>query len=233
MSDLEKNRARNKTLWIFQRVLISIGVLAVIYVFWLVLAPECYKLGKTGKIITLAILISALGFLLFAFIDLVVVQFWIKEGFPSDFHKIHLWNGCRCSVCGKNRDKKHDWNGCICRICGERRDKNHNWNGCKCTVCGEVRDEQHTWGGCKCTVCGKQKPVEDPSHQWNETGCVCMHCGKQNHSFEVKEYESPGTCIWAVSEPCTHCSDCSEQPEIMRYEVHTCTKCGYSYETDL
>ena len=31
----------------------------------------------------------------------------------------HLWNGCRCTVCGMLRDRGHQKEGCLCAVCGK------------------------------------------------------------------------------------------------------------------
>ena len=31
----------------------------------------------------------------------------------------HNWDGCKCTVCGKTRDKGHVFNGCTCEKCGK------------------------------------------------------------------------------------------------------------------
>ena len=60
---------------------------------------------------------------------------------------LHRWQGCKCSACGKTRDKGHDWTrDCErCEACGTTRAEAHVWNGCRCSACGMGRDEGHQW----------------------------------------------------------------------------------------
>ena len=91
----------------------------------------------------------------------------------------HKWNGCKCSYCGKVRDKLHDLDLCKgkCLCCGKMlQAEEHEWNDCKCAKCGKTRDERHKWthveGTCdeKCTTCGKEKVF----HSWDDLKCsVC------------------------------------------------------------
>ena len=53
----------------------------------------------------------------------------------------HKWNGCKCSKCGKIRDKGHNWNNCKCETCGTVTFKHKfvtvkGGNGIRCEVCG-------------------------------------------------------------------------------------------------
>ncbi len=54
----------------------------------------------------------------------------------------HKWVGCKCSTCGKTRNKGHDWSkDCeSCSQCGKTRSNCHAWNSIRCTQCGKSRD---------------------------------------------------------------------------------------------
>jgi hypothetical protein len=104
----------------------------------------------------------------------------------------HIWNGCKCIMCGELRNEEHSWNGCLCTQCGKHRNEEHNWNGCQCTKCGKIRDRDHDWSkncetcsicfmtrkqfhkwdGCKCTICGATRNQE---HKW--VNGICNICG--------------------------------------------------------
>ena len=62
---------------------------------------------------------------------------------------IHNWNGCKCSKCGKERDKEHDWNSNCerCERCGRTRNGAHNLRNCKCSKCGMIIHDMQT---CSC-----------------------------------------------------------------------------------
>ena len=70
-----------------------------------------------------------------------------------------------CAECGYKTAPVHSWDGCRCTVCGEQRDQNHRWvrNGCTetCSICGKTRtdDSLHDWvrEGCteRCSACGK------------------------------------------------------------------------------
>lgn len=117
---------------------------------------------------------------------------------------LHSWEGCKCSGCGKIRDKQHARNSCKCDKCGKVFDFKHDWsndcekcskcgkkreaahawsNNCeRCSICGKTRDNQHYWKGCKCSICGK---FRDEQHDWNS--CKCSICGKtrdERHSWK-------------------------------------------------
>jgi len=68
----------------------------------------------------------------------------------------HKWDGCKCSKCGKTRDKLHDWDLCKgkCKRCGKIQPEQHDWQGCKCSKCGK---ENHHWVEGKCSLCNKEK----------------------------------------------------------------------------
>ncbi len=127
---------------------------------------------------------------------------------------IHKWNGCKCTRCGKRRDKLHDWNGCKCSRCGWIRDEQHDWDLCKgvCKRCGKKQEQQHDWDGCKCTRCGK---VREEQHDWD--GCKCKRCGKvreEGHNYIV----TLGKC----EERCTICGAVKERPHVFAPTSRTC-----------
>lgn len=86
----------------------------------------------------------------------------------------HLWEGCTCSKCGKNRDEEHDWSkDCEkCSNCHKTRMNVHDWNGCRCKGCGAERNEGHDWTkDCeRCSICGARD-----HHKWSNS--VCIRCG--------------------------------------------------------
>ncbi len=75
----------------------------------------------------------------------------------------HKWNGCKCSICSKIRNKEHDWSlDCNrCSICGKTRTKQHDWNGCKCSICKKTRDIEHDLSSDNaiCSICGEESPI--------------------------------------------------------------------------
>lgn len=103
----------------------------------------------------------------------------------------HIWEGCKCTQCGKFRDEQHSWikNCEKCSVCGAARSKQHEWDGCKCVKCGAVRDAQHEWDGCKCVKCGA---ILSGKHNWNKEECLkcgCLNIEKinvQGGEFERK-----------------------------------------------
>lgn len=101
----------------------------------------------------------------------------------------HTWQGCKCSLCGKIRDKEHSWVGCLCSKCGRIRNQQHMWDGCKCSRCGTTRDEEHTWDGCVCQRCGLTR---DKEHKWK--GHMCTSCNQSRYigkwTIVVKEYRN-------------------------------------------
>ena len=58
----------------------------------------------------------------------------------------HMWNGCKCSSCGKTRDEQHDLDGCVCRICGKTV---HVFVSEICERCGtaDKSKEVEAWDG--------------------------------------------------------------------------------------
>lgn len=108
----------------------------------------------------------------------------------------HKWDGCKCSRCGKTRDKGHDFQlekgKCSerCSICGKTHVLEHQWNGCKCVRCGTTRDEGHDFqpieGKCseKCSICGKTRSLV---HQWN--GFKCERCGATRDEAQIRRDE--------------------------------------------
>jgi uncharacterized protein (TIGR02145 family) len=146
----------------------------------------------------------------------------------------HTWDGCKCTLCGKTRNKQHDWNkncekcficGKIrenqhkwdvncerCSLCKEIRDKHHIWNGCICSKCFQLRDEQHNWDGCKCTQCGKKR---DEQHDWSKDCEKCSRCGKTRN----EQHD------W--SKDCEKCSRCDKTLTYEhKFENGFCSKCG-------
>lgn len=69
----------------------------------------------------------------------------------------HSWNGCRCSLCGKQRDQDHNWDQCVCTVCGRTR---HEYK--------EISREAVEGGGCKWSL-------SDP--------CIGPYCGTPCDSY--------------------------------------------------
>ncbi|MGA1978618.1 MAG: FISUMP domain-containing protein [Bacteroidales bacterium] len=93
---------------------------------------------------------------------------------------LHTWDGCKCSLCGKARDKGHDLAAdCArCSRCGKVfDDESHDWSqDCeKCARCGKTRENHHSWeNDCeKCSKCGK---IRSNGHRMKDG--VCQICGR-------------------------------------------------------
>jgi hypothetical protein len=134
----------------------------------------------------------------------------------------HQWDGCKCTECGKTRDKDHDWsmNDCNrCFKCGKTRADSHNWVGCTCEVCGKLRDEAHDWKGCKCKKCGKVRDQEhdwskdcercancgqtrEVGHRWSDDKKYCLSCGIQHPYCKFKKLRLDGNNIYQICEEC-------------------------------
>ena len=77
---------------------------------------------------------------------------------------LHTWAGCKCSACGKTRDKSHDWRkDCEkCAQCSATQKDGHSWakNCEKCSECGKTRSNAHDWSAAnsKCAKCGAPNP---------------------------------------------------------------------------
>jgi uncharacterized protein (TIGR02145 family) len=90
----------------------------------------------------------------------------------------HSWDGCKCSECGKIRDKGHDLAADCekCSRCGTVLSDQHDWSvDCeKCSKCGKIRENQHSWlKDCeRCSKCGKARTN---MHRMEDG--VCQVCG--------------------------------------------------------
>ena len=80
--------------------------------------------------------------------------------------------GFKCSL------GMHDWDGCKCSSCGKIRDKGHDWDGCKCVSCGKTRDEKHDWSKNDCSKCSKCGKME-MTRRIMDNGCNCARCVEQ------------------------------------------------------
>ena len=60
--------------------------------------------------------------------------------------RIHKWDGCRCTKCGKTRDVRHSYED-VPNTCRKR-----------CVKCGTEISQPHTWNGGICEICGVQTP---------------------------------------------------------------------------
>ena len=103
--------------------------------------------------------------------------------------EVHVWNGCKCSVCSATRDEGHKWNGCKCSNCGKTRNEEHSWQGCKCSRCSQPH---HVWRGCKCAECGTTRNEE---HTWGESLGPCIICGWPNRLISVITNPEPNFLI--------------------------------------
>lgn len=78
----------------------------------------------------------------------------------------HIWNGCKCKVCGEIRDEGHQWTRdegvCLhtCMNCGQRQTVPHRFQSIpgqcreKCAWCGIERRMEHVIENGNCTRCG-------------------------------------------------------------------------------
>ena len=119
----------------------------------------------------------------------------------------HKWIDCKCTVCGKTRNKHHKWNGCKCSVCGKKRDEQHSWNGCKCLICGKTRNQDHSWDGCYCRNCSETR------HQW-----------KLNRIEEDVEVTDDGFFLNGFGQ----CGPVIET--VHYYNVYKCEECGEEYK---
>jgi hypothetical protein len=128
----------------------------------------------------------------------------------------HKWEGCKCDVCGKTRDKDHNWRYACenCVRCGATRQNAHNWDGCKCGKCGKVRDEDHSWDGCKCRKCGKTR---DEGHDWSKDCERCVRCGATRPNDYYHKWEGCKCSICGIER-----HDCINDSEI-------CARCGATH----
>ncbi len=120
------------------------------------------------------------------------------------YHEKHEWipvaGKCleRC-ICGLTRST-HKWNGCKCIVCGEERDEGHQWvrneRVClhSCTVCGKRQAVPHRYqpipGQCreKCAWCGEERRLEHVI----ENG-TCTRCGmSENEAYLQAALEEGG-----------------------------------------
>ncbi len=104
------------------------------------------------------------------------------------FFGLHVWQGCKCLKCGKNRNEEHDYySGCKCRHCGllDVKSMKHDWDDTlHCSQCGLE------WGRCpnghgllrswegrlRCWSCGWQQPGFPPAKPQR-----CDFCGETSH----------------------------------------------------
>lgn len=150
---------------------------------------------------------------------------------------MHRWKGCKCAVCGRERDKDHDWTafapnhlgwrtipvqGCKCQSCGKIRHEAHQFCNCKCVLCGYIRDEQHYWCGCKCHECGLTRDGDEVLHFWDDDCERCSSCGKTR----------PGAHDWSTD--CEQCAKCGMEraPDSHNWSHCKCVQCGRARRTD-
>lgn len=130
----------------------------------------------------------------------------------------HEWRGCKCSVCGKNRDRDHDWSSDCekCVTCGQGRSNAHSWSGCKCSACGRTRSVGHSWKGCKCLVCGQ---TQDKDHDWRG-GCDHQKCSNCGHTRSNSH-------SWTGCK-CTVCAKTQDKDHDWSRDCERCIQCGHA-----
>ena len=128
-----------------------------------------------------------------------------------------------CAECGYKTAPVHSWDGCRCTVCGEQRDQNHRWvrNGCTetCSICGKTRtdDSLHDWvrEGCmeRCSACGKEREAHD-------------------YQFVRKETEyGTGKCSTVYANDDYACNFCNTPNACLKYpqtdkDLYKCSRCG-------
>jgi uncharacterized protein (TIGR02145 family) len=96
---------------------------------------------------------------------------------------IHVWDGCKCSECGKIRDTGHEVSAdCgMCSKCGSTfSDEAHDWSkDCdKCARCGKKRENQHSWTH-NCEKCSKCGVIRSNMHHLQNG--ICQVCGQGSY----------------------------------------------------
>lgn len=145
----------------------------------------------------------------------------------------HKWDGCKCTKCGKTRDKDHNWDLCkgMCLRCQETRPQTHDWNGCKCKKCGTTRATGHKWNKCKtkCLICGRAG-VEQ--HTWDKCKTKCTTCGKVGegqHKLRKTTMQEVGRIAWMEATrclgKCEHCNQVLQRSEHV-WNGCRCFNCG-------
>ncbi|MBN1998266.1 hypothetical protein JW935_11975 [candidate division KSB1 bacterium] len=123
----------------------------------------------------------------------------------------HKWqDSCKCTICGKTRNRHHSWQGCVCTVCQSVRDEGHDWNGCTCRTCGRIREENHDLTGCWCKIC------KNEIHQWkliDEILNVYKKGGgdKTTTSGAILNVKEVKTSTWQ----CKRCGKIKSQEEII------------------
>ena len=166
----------------------------------------------------------------------------------------HLWDGCKCSECGKTRDEEHDWSSDCqkCVRCKMTREIAHEWDGCKCTGCGKTRDEEHDWSsncqectrclkvrnvaheweGCKCCRC---EETRDGGHTWD--GCKCSRCGETRDEGHLWDGCYCSRCERPLDEghnwakcKCSRCGETRDEEHEWEWLDRRCSNCGRIYD---
>lgn len=121
-------------------------------------------------------------------------------------HSDHEWEATagkcekRCRICGQIRLIEHSWNGCKCTVCGKERDEGHQWavneKACfqTCKICGKFKAIPHRYqpipGICreKCIVCGDERRID---HVFDNG--VCKRCNlTENEAYLQLALEERG-----------------------------------------
>jgi hypothetical protein len=110
----------------------------------------------------------------------------------------------------------HVWDGCRCNLCGKIRDKGHRWVQCKCSLCGNIRDTEHQLEKCRCIICGGN------FHDWDIISERYL-----GHKCEEKEHYGAHTQVmnlyeeWDEYEICKRCKVCLEERTVIDYRNYS------------
>lgn len=182
------NRFLNTALFVLKMLLLAVFVLAFSFGY-LYLARK----WSTATIVLIGIFLA-----LPVMISLIAVAEEKLDLFEK--HTVHVWDGCRCAVCGERRPAGyplHDWNGCLCRVCGRTRPEGHDFDGCVCRICGETRhtfrlESEEIVGGRDCCAWSSSDPCTHCSDCQLDEGQLtlvrtmrCTRCG----CVETEEHE--------------------------------------------
>ena len=149
----------------------------------------------------------------------------------------HVWDGCKCTRCGKTRDEGHDWSkDCEkCAWCGFARSDKHDWSkDCeKCTRCGSSRSGAHDWSK-DCEKCTKCFTTRHNAHDWSKNyEQQCAQCGKTRsyreanvRFFEAEESERKARKVRSIKCPICNVSILPER--MARHEA----QCKFRQKTD-
>jgi len=87
----------------------------------------------------------------------------------------------------------HKWNDCKCTRCGKHRDKQHEWDDCKCTRCGKV---QHEFDLIESYEEEYVNPIDSGRRRTDEYSIYkCKKCGRTEAEITSYGYGVHGTKI--------------------------------------